>query len=63
MKNKVIERIEALTKHAISNSILIKPNGKHKTVIYYDCELNKYMKCTLKHDCLISNIRTLEVNG
>jgi hypothetical protein len=58
MKNsEIVKRIEAITKHAVSDSILIKPNGRNKTVTFYDCTLGKYYKCTVKHGSLISNIR------
>lgn len=58
MKNfQIIESIEKITGHIISSSITIFPNGKNKTIRFFDCELNKYFRCTLKHDCLISNIR------
>lgn len=59
MKNKseIIKRIEAITKHTISSSILLKPNGKNKTCEYYDCTTNKKMKCTIKFGFLPSNIR------
>lgn len=64
MKNKfqIIKSLEAITKHIISDSILIKPNGKNKTCLFYDCTTNKRMKCTIKHGCLIGNIREDENN-
>jgi len=59
MKNKeeIIKRIEAITKHVISSSILLKPNGKNKTCEYYDCTAGKRMKCTIKYGFLPSNFR------
>ena len=59
MKNKweIIERIEAITKHTIRDSIYLKPNGRNKTCLYYDIDTEKYMKCTIKHGFFPTNIR------
>lgn len=56
-KYEIIERIEAITKHTISSSILWKPNGKNITVLYYDITTEKRMRCTVSHGFLPSNIR------
>jgi Zn-finger protein len=59
-KQNIIERLEAITKHIISSSILLKVNGKNKTCQYYDCTTEKKMKCTIKFGFLPSNIREVK---
>jgi hypothetical protein len=56
-KHEIIKRIEYITKHQISNHILLFPNGRNKTCEYYDCETSKYMRCTIKHSYFPSNFR------
>lgn len=58
--SKIIEALEKITGFSVSNSILLKPNGKNKTILFTSFDENghaKKMKATLKHECLISNIR------
>ena len=59
MKNKqqIIERLEAITNSSIASDVLFKRNGKNWTIIYFNCSTNKHFKATVKHSCLISNIR------
>lgn len=61
MKNfEIVESLEKITGNSIGNNITIFPNGKNKTIRFYNCDLEKYFKCTLKYDCLISNIREIK---
>lgn len=53
----IIERLGAITNSSIASDILFKPNGKNWTVLYYNCSVGKHFKATVKHGCLISNIR------
>ena len=57
LKTEIVKKLEAITKNIISNNILFKNNGKNLTVIFYNCCSEKYFKATIKHGCLISNIR------
>ena len=56
-KFKILETLETLTQSAISNSMLLKKYGNNYTVYFHNLNDNKYYKATLKHKCLISNIR------
>ena len=53
----IIERLQSILKVNVSNNILFKRNGKNWTITFYNCDTEKYYKCTLKYGCLISNIR------
>jgi len=59
---RIKERLQEITKHEIGSSVLLKDYSKNKkTVLYYDCSIEKYMKCTVTFFTLthftIDNIR------
>jgi hypothetical protein len=55
LKGRVQKNLEAILKHNVSVETI--GDGKRKQVVFFDCETEKRMKCTLLHNCLISNIR------
>lgn len=61
LRVQIVARLNEITKHEVSRYPIIKDyNSKKKTVSYYDCDTEKYMKCTLNIHLVgftISNIR------
>jgi hypothetical protein len=55
LKARAQRSLEAILKHCVSVHTI--GYGKNKTVTFYDYDTEKWMKCTLKHNCLIANIR------
>lgn len=63
---KIVEQLEAITKKStISNHILFTNRSTSKkqnvfTIQFFDYENRKFYKATLKHGCLIGNIREVK---
>jgi hypothetical protein len=61
LRMRVIERLSHITKHEIGSHGIIKDySTKKKTFMYYDCTIEKYMKCTINIHLVgftLSNIR------